>query len=295
MNILLRATQGFCMAIADSVPGVSGGTIAFILGFYDKLISSLNDLMKGSKEQKIEALKFLFKLGVGWIFGFVASVLLLGKIFDSHIYALCSTFLGLTVFAIPLVLKEEQRAFRGQYKNVGFSLVGFIIVFASVYLNGVISGNATSLEQISIGKMVFVFLGGMIAITAMVLPGISGSTLLLIMGLYVPILNAIRDFLHLNFSMIPYLMVFGVGVLTGIFVNISVVKVCLEKHRSKCMYFILGLLVGSIYAIMQGPTTLDIPQTAINFGNFQFGFFLFGGLILALLQLFKRRTMDKMA
>ena len=71
MNYLINGFSGFCMALADSVPGVSGGTIAFVLGFYDKFISSLDDLFRGKIEQKKNALKFLVKIGVGWVIGFL--------------------------------------------------------------------------------------------------------------------------------------------------------------------------------------------------------------------------------
>ena len=72
MKVVIDMIRGFCMAMADSVPGVSGGTIAFLMGFYDKFINSLNDLISGKKAEKIEALKFLAKLGVGWVVGFVS-------------------------------------------------------------------------------------------------------------------------------------------------------------------------------------------------------------------------------
>ena len=75
---IVNVIRGFFMALADSVPGVSGGTIAFILGFYDQFINSLNKLVsKSSKEEKMEALHFLFKIGIGWAVGMVASVLFL--------------------------------------------------------------------------------------------------------------------------------------------------------------------------------------------------------------------------
>ena len=70
MNYIIQFIRGFCMALADSVPGVSGGTIAFLLGFYDKFINSLNNLMGKDKEKRKEAILFLLKLAIGWIIGF---------------------------------------------------------------------------------------------------------------------------------------------------------------------------------------------------------------------------------
>ena len=79
---ILNFIRGFCMALADSVPGVSGGTIAFILGFYDDFVNSLNNIISGDKVGRINALRFLGKIGIGWIVGFILSVLFITSIFE---------------------------------------------------------------------------------------------------------------------------------------------------------------------------------------------------------------------
>ena len=83
MKKLITLLHGFCMALADSVPGVSGGTIAFLMGFYDNFIGSLNALISGSKQERIQAVKYLIKLGIGWVIGFCSSVLVLANVFDA--------------------------------------------------------------------------------------------------------------------------------------------------------------------------------------------------------------------
>ena len=84
--MLLNAVRGFCMALADSVPGVSGGTIAFLLGFYDEFINSLNDMIgKDNTKAQISPYFFLIKLGIGWVIGFGASVMVLFFSFQAHI------------------------------------------------------------------------------------------------------------------------------------------------------------------------------------------------------------------
>ena len=83
---IINFIRGFCMALADSVPGVSGGTVAFVLGFYDKFIGSLDALVAGKKEEKIEGLRFLIKIGIGWVTGMVLSMLFIASIFESQIY-----------------------------------------------------------------------------------------------------------------------------------------------------------------------------------------------------------------
>ena len=134
MKTLITMFQGLCMATADSVPGVSGGTIAFIMGFYDKFINSLDNVLKGSKQERKEAVIFLAKLFGGWIIGFISCVLILSKLFESHVYVLCSAFLGLTVFAIPLVIYNERETLKGKYYNIVFTAIGAFLVFIITYL-----------------------------------------------------------------------------------------------------------------------------------------------------------------
>ena len=278
------------MALADSVPGVSGGTIAFLLGFYDTFIESLNDLMGRDNGRRKAAFLFLVKLGVGWVIGFCMSVLILSSLFEVHIYRISSLFLGLTLFAIPMVIREEKEVLKDRYGNIVFTLIGVLLVFCITYFNpsgG--EGISVSVEHLSLGLVVYVFFTAMIAITAMVLPGISGSTLLLIFGLYVPIIGAEKEFLHMNMDYFPILMVFGLGVVTGIVGIIKIIKMCLERYRSQTIYTIIGLMTGSLYAITMGPTTLDVPRAPMSPSTFSILFFLLGGVILAGLELLKAR------
>ena len=192
--MFLNAVRGFCMALADSVPGVSGGTIAFLLGFYDEFINSLNDMIGKDNAKRKAALVFIIKLGIGWVIGFGASVMVLSSLFQVHIYEISSVFLGLTLFAIPLVVKEEWASIKGKAGCLVFTLIGMALVFCISYFNPT-NGNGISVnfEHMTVGLGLYLFFAAMIAITAMVLPGISGSTLLLIFGLYVPVINYLYD------------------------------------------------------------------------------------------------------
>lgn len=288
MKNLIDSFRGFCMALADSVPGVSGGTVAFILGFYDKFINSLNNIISGSKEERIDAIKFLAKLLAGWAVGMILAVLFLSSAFESHIYAISSLFLGFIIFAIPLIIKEEKENLVGKYKYLIFTVIGIAIVAAITYFNP-ISGSGTSVDvnSLNFGLIVYIFVCAMIAISAMVLPGISGSTLLLIFGLYIPIINAIKEFLHLNLNYLPVLIIFGLGVITGILLVIKLIKMALEKFRPQTIYLIIGLMIGSLYAIVMGPTTLEVPQDPMSIGTFSIIFFAIGGAIIFGLQKLK--------
>ena len=84
-----------------------------------------------------------------------------------------------------------------------------------------------------------------------------------------------REFLHMNFSYFPALLIFGLGVITGIISIIKLIRICLEKYRSQTIYAIIGLMLGSLLSIIQGPTTLDVPQEAMSLQTFNIVFFFF--------------------
>lgn len=276
------------MALADSVPGVSGGTIAFLLGFYDKFIGSLDALMTGTKEERKDAILFLIKIGIGWVVGFILAILVLASIFESHIYQVSSLFLGFVLFAIPIIILEEKSEFKGKYKNIIFAILGFILVVAvSSFSSSGGEGINVGVENLNFGLIIYVFLSAAIAISAMVLPGISGSTLLLVFGLYMPIVSAIKEVLSFNFSYLPVLIVFGIGILVGIVTVIKLIRKALEKFRSQTLYAIIGLMLGSLYAIVLGPTTLEVPQPQLSLDTFSIIFFIIGGVIILGLQKLK--------
>ena len=288
-----NAMQGFSMALADSVPGVSGGTVAFVLGFYDKFINSLNTLISRKGDKK-EAIKFLVKLGIGWVIGMAIASLILSNLFETHIYQVSSLFIGFIIFAIPLIIKEEKENIKGKYKNFIFTLIGIIIVSAITYFNPQTgSGANIDITSPNIGLLIYVFIAGMIAISAMILPGISGSTLLLIFGLYMPIITGIKETLHFNLSYIPVLFVFGLGIIAGIALIIKVVKKALEKYRPQTIYLIIGLMIGSIYAIIMGATTLKVPQAPLSFNTFSIVYFIIGGLVILGMEVAKRKLANK--
>lgn len=285
---IINFIRGFCMALADSVPGVSGGTIAFILGFYDQFITSLDKIISGTKEERKSAIFFLFKLGIGWIAGMGLAVFILASIFDKRIYEISSLFIGFIIFAIPIIVLEEKKCIKGHSISSLFTLLGIAIVVAITYFNPVSgSENEVDISKLSIRLALYVFVAGMIAISAMVLPGISGSTLLLIFGLYTQIISGVKEVLTFNFSYLPILCIFGVGVLVGIFSVIRFIRIALEKFRPQMIYLIIGLMVGSLYAIVMGPTTLDIPKAPMDMKSFHIPFFVIGGVVIVSLQKLK--------
>lgn len=277
---------GFLMALADSVPGVSGGTIAFIMGFYDEFIDSISKLLKGTKEERIKAFKFLVKVGIGWTVGMVLAVLVLSAVFEKNIYLVSSMFVGFILAAIPLIVMEEKKCLKGKYYNLVFTAIGIAAVVGITLLN-----NSSLLGdgafELSIGSGIYLFVCGAVAICAMVLPGISGSTLLLIFGLYMTVIGAVKSVLSLDLKALPICIIFGFGVLTGVVSVVGVLKKALSKFRSQTIYLVMGLMIGSFYAIFRGPESLDNPKPAMSIHTFNIFFFIIGVVIIVGLQLLK--------
>ena len=270
--MIIDVIRGFFMALADSVPGVSGGTIAFLMGFFDKFINSLNYLLKGTKEEKIKSIKFLAKLFLGWIIGMGLAVTILANLFDKEIYKMSSLFLGFIIAAIPVMIIEEKETVKGKYVNIIWAIVGALAV---ILLSSLKMGSNLDLTHLNIGMFIYIFIAGMLAISAMVLPGISGSTILLSFGLYIPVISGVKDFLHFDLSSFPLLLALGLGILFGVATVLRIIKKLLDKHRSAMVYAIIGMMLGSLYAIVIGPTTLKVPQNAMTLKTFSILFFIF--------------------
>jgi putative membrane protein len=291
--MIRQMINGLCMALADSVPGVSGGTIAFILGFYDRFIGSIHDLVFAPIAKKKDALKYLIQLGIGWVIGMGAAALVLTSIFERNIYLISSLFIGFMLGAIPLIIKEEWNTIKGHYFGLVFLVAGTLLVALITHFNSGGAASSMTLESFALGKAIYLFLVGMIAICAMFLPGISGSTMLLIFGCYVPVMTAVKELLHLHLNYLPMTIFFGLGVVTGAVSVVKLIQYCLSNYRSHTIHFILGMMLGSFYAIAMGPATLEVPKAPLTFDTFQWLWAVIGLAIVLGLELVKGKSGDR--
>ena len=170
-----------------------------------------------------------------------------------------------------------------------FCILGIVIVAGITWLNGKVGAGTMNLGHFSFGLGLKLFLIGMAAISAMFLPGISGSTLLLIFGAYIPVISAVRGLMGMDLSYFPSLLIFGCGILVGIVFVVKGIQVCLEKYRPQMVYLILGMMIGSFYAIVQGPTTLSVPQETMSLHNFNVGACLVGLILVIGMQLLREK------
>ena len=323
---------GFLMALADSVPGVSGGTIAFIVGIYDQLLWSLDRLVSGTAAERRRALGFLARLGAGWVVGFGLAVVVLTGLFESEIYLVSSVFMGFIVFSVPLIVRDEHAYVRGRYGNLVWTLAGIAVVVAVTLANaatiggdasevsavgalaagaGVIDPGALAhgagldaasavaegalgadaggidLAALDLGGAAYLVFAAMIAVSAMILPGVSGSTFLLIFGLYLPVMDAIKALIGGDLAVLPAIALFAVGAVVGLLTVVKLVKRALADFRSQTVYCLLGFMVGSLVAIALGPVTLDVPQPPLTADTFSVAGFLLGGAVIGALELLK--------
>ncbi len=278
---------GLLMAMADSVPGVSGGTIAFILGQYDELIGNIYNLK--DKTKRSQSFKYLSKLGTGWIIGFVTAIFLIASLVESHAYVISSTFLGFIIASIPLTLKEEQETVKGKYQYLIFTVLGICLVIGVSFFGQAITSGSTVLTN-SITAYLYVFFVGAIAISAMLLPGISGSTVLVIFGIYFSIITYVKEFFTLNFEHIGFLFALGFGILFGAVTFVKIINHLFTNYRAQTIYCIEGLMIGSLYPIILGPTTIETHNYhALSLDTFSIIGFAIGILIISTLAIVKTK------
>ena len=264
---LVLAIKGFIIGVANIIPGVSGGTLAITLGIYERLINAISHFMKNIKEN----IKFLFPIGIG-------AVLSLAILSNAISYALTNFkfptilfFIGLIVGGIPLLYKKIDKEVNG--KNILLMLITFSIVVLFTFMN---SGNKViSFANMDIYKYITLFIVGIIAAATMVIPGISGSFVLMLLGYYEPIINTIKDFTHLNniASNLAILIPFGIGVLVGIVLIAKLIEYLLAKHEVPTYFMIIGFILASIISIIvEAGLTTNITFIVSGIILFMLGF-----------------------
>lgn len=267
---------GFLMALADSVPGVSGGTIAYIMKKYEALFKHINSILKLDFNKQSTA--FLLKLGCGWIIGFISAIFVITKVFESHIYQISSLFLGFILISIFIVIRQEKEHL--ELSKVIYTILGFVaVVILVIFQNSELI--TLSSDNLNIASYIYIFIVGAVAISAMLLPGVSGSAVMMIFGIYFLIIDSIHSFLTLDFSVLPILMALGLGILAGAIGAVKTISHLFETKRGQMVHTIIGLLIGSIVAIIYGPLSVEGQElTALSFDTFSILFFVIGiGLI----------------
>lgn len=243
--------KGMVIGIANIIPGVSGGTMMVAMGIYDKLIHCITHLFSELKK----SILFLLPIAIGMGIAVVGSAFGLEYLFANFPLQTNLLFIGLIVGGLPAIWKNVK----GNKVKVGHIIAGLIFfgIVVAMAVMGETEGAAADLSfnLINVIKLLGV---GVVAAATMVIPGVSGSMMLLLMGYYNPILNAITDFISnlVAFDMkgimqgVGVLAPFGVGVVVGIFAIAKLIEIIFAKFPLYAYWAIIGLIVASPIAII---------------------------------------------
>ncbi len=254
---VLNFFKGIFVGIANIIPGVSGGTIAVVLNIFDELIESINNIFKNFKKYFL----FLLPIILGTVVGIVGFSSLLEYCLDKHSFPTSMFFVGLVVGSLPLILKKAS-AKKFDYKNIALISVAFTVVVAVFLIKG--GDTVETTRAINPGYMIWLFICGTVASAAMVIPGISGSFVMVMLGVYSTVLTSVsqlKNYLvnpsdtELLFSLLKVLLPLGLGVIAGIILISKLIELLFKKFRTETYYVIFGLILGSIFGIFNDPVT----------------------------------------
>ncbi len=250
MKYLINFFKGLVIAIATLVPGVSGGTMAVILGVYDDLIHAIGSFFEDWKKHIV----ILLELGLGGLTGLLLFSKLLENVSKKYPFTMGFFFIGVIFGGIPVLYKKSISSGKRNLKDMIFFVIGFVIV---ILLSSEPDTTTALATTPGIASIVFLFIAGIVLAVALILPGISGSFMLYVLGLYSVTLNAI------NTRNIPFLIPLGLGVALGTLGTAKTIEKLLQKHPGKTYMLILGFVLGSLLPVFPGkPTGFSIVSCA---------------------------------
>ena len=243
--------KGMVIGIANIIPGVSGGTMMVSMGIYDKLIHCVTHLFSEFKK----SLAFLLPIALGMGIAIVGSSFGLEYLFATFPIQTNLLFIGLILGGLPAIWKNVK----GNKIKPGHILAGvlFFALVVGMAIMGESEGNAADLS-FGLVNVLKLFGVGVVAAATMVIPGVSGSMMLLLMGYYNPIINSINDFFRSLAARdvdgilrgFGILVPFGIGVIVGIFLIAKLIEIIFEKCPLYAYWAIIGLIVASPIAII---------------------------------------------
>ena len=253
LNYIKEILRGVFIGVANIIPGVSGGTIALSMGIYEKIISAINNIRKNFKE----SVKTLLPYIIGAVLGIVILSFVIEFCLDKFELPTLMAFVGLILGGLPPIIKRvENEKFKITH------LFSFLLFAAIIIVPTLIANEFTGTKEItfSFGSVIIMLVLGVISAGSMVIPGVSGSMMLMMLGYYDTILNTITTFIKAltSFDIATMLtcsgllIPFGIGVLLGIVVTAKIIEKLLNKYPNVTMWGIIALVVTSPFAILWG-------------------------------------------
>ncbi|HCW9999405.1 TPA: DUF368 domain-containing protein [Staphylococcus aureus] len=249
INIL----KGFAMGTSDLVPGVSGGTIALLLGIYNQFIASISGIFS---RRFWPSFTFLIPIIIGMLLAMGSLSNLFNYLLSQHHIPTMFFFGGLIIGIVPYLLKISNYKTSFTTKHYMMVIAGIAILIVITLMN---NGDKHAGETLTLSTSLIIkyFIAGMCASSAMLLPGISGSFMLLVFGVYGTVMLAISEVVKLNFAGLPILLAVGFGVLAGFIISSKIIQYFLTHHKLMTFALIIGFVVGSLFAVFPGlPTNI---------------------------------------
>ncbi|OON91645.1 MAG: hypothetical protein ATN34_01470 [Epulopiscium sp. Nele67-Bin002] len=234
---------GMILGVANVIPGVSAGTMAVVFKIYDRLLDSISLDIEKLKEN----FSFLATLGVGVILGVLLFSNAITYLYENFNMQTNYAFMGVILGSIPMIYGKITDAGKIETSAVvPFTIPLLIMLYMALQGEG--GENSFVITELSLWAATMLIIAGMISAFTMIIPGISGSFILLTIGCYTTIITAISDF------NIMLLMPFGIGVVIGLVGGSKLVRILLERYTQATYLVILGLVVGSVFTIFPGFT-----------------------------------------
>nr|WP_239094443.1 DUF368 domain-containing protein [Bacillus sp. B15-48] len=247
------------MGASDVVPGVSGGTIALLVGIYERLIEAINGL--STKEWKKHVV-FLIPVGLGMGIAILTLSHVISWLIEFFPQPTFFFFLGLILAIIPTLLREAnyKKTFGGMHYLL--LVIAAIAVAATAFIG---EDSVTIMTNLTWADYLFLLFSGWLASSAMILPGISGSLVLLLMGVYMTVMDAIKSF-HL-----PIIIVVGLGIVLGLLLTSKLIRYLFIHYRAATYAIMIGFVVGSLFVVYPGWPN-DVLLMAISILAFLCGY-----------------------
>ena len=274
MDMIKLFLKGIIVGVANIIPGVSGGTIAVVLHIFDRMIDAINHLTKDFKKH----LMFLAPLGAGALVGVLVFSMLIDYTLTNYSLPTCGFFAGLVAGSIPLIYglaKSKQPKDKKQTGYWIYTILAFaLVIFLSTLKTA--EGGTAVVGDVPASLMIKAFVGGAIASAAMICPGISGSFMLVLMGLYNVVIGyvaLVKDFLvtfdmTILFSIIKFCAPLGLGIIFGAILISKAIEFLMNKYHTETYYIILGLIFGSLIGIFLDPIAYGSYGGTIPFSAF---------------------------
>ena len=247
---IILGIKGFFMGIANIIPGVSGGTLAITMGIYEELIEAISHFFTKLKKN----INFLIPIIIGALLSIVIGSKVIGFSLEEYPLPTILFFTGLILGGLPML----YRKIKGNFKplNIIIFILTFAIIIGLMFLK---SGDSVTFNNMNILGYIMLFIVGMVAAATMIIPGISGSFMLMVMGYYKPIINTINDLTAFNNigTNIAILMPFGIGVLVGIVLIAKLIEFLFKKFEVPTYFGIIGFVLASIIGIFTSTENLS--------------------------------------